>query len=404
MNIELNTAQDRELYERVKNQILSETLAALYKDDPVKPAFAPVETLAKEMVERLPTVACSILVLSDAGLLVAVLRRLKAEGLSMDAVRFVAHTEEVRDFVLKFGVQVELVCYNDLHAWLEEARMEFDVVLQNPPYRYGMDKSFYTKFIALGFKLLKKGGVMCAVTPHTWIRNANGHPSGLMKSLCKKATFSLIHVLEAQRVFDIALGPVSYFVLSKDGSTKDFNEVTTYASDELLHKREDPLFKKIISDWIDLEGGKGSDTEGEGERRFLHEKTDTHAHPVLLSSRKNRQSCWSNWAPPGAGVPKLIVSYITEPGKSSQFSWFNIDSGVGRYCHFIRCTEVEAKNIQGFLDSKTCRYVDSKGRNGRYFFMKLPNVDFTAAWDDAKYWQSKNLTQDEIDLIERTVK
>jgi hypothetical protein len=379
-------------------------LDALHANDSVKPVYAPFETLGADMVSRLPSVQGEILVISDAGLLVAVLQRLRRERLTFSKVRFLCHTEALQNFGSQLGVHTTLVCYNDLHAWFKEARMEFDIVLQNPPYRYGMDKSFYTKFIALGFNLLKEGGVMCAVTPHTWIRNANGHPSGLMKSLCKKATFSMIHVLEAQSVFDIALGPVSYFVLSKDGSTKDFNEVTMYASDELLHKREDPLFKKIISDWIDLEGGKGSDTEGEGERRFVRDKSDTHAYPVFLSSREDRQACWSDWIAPGAGTPKLIVSYITEPGKSSQFSWFNVDSGVGRYCHFIRCTELEAKNIQGFLDSKTCKYVDSKGRNGRYFFMKLPSFDFTKTWDDAKYWQSKNLTQDEIDLIERTVK
>lgn len=390
--------------------------------DPKKPAHLPWETLGMYLCGFIPLDAREIVVFSDCALLTAVLYDKKQRGWSAK-VRFVYNTPEELDFAKKRGLQNfknnpdgteswdnELIdaSYNDLEdnlkVIMKKFSQKFDVVLMNPPYRCDADKSFYKKFIVAGFELLKDGGVMAAITPHTWIRNAQGKSSSLMKRLCEQASFKKIHVLEAQNVFDISLGPVSYFILRKGGVTEDLHTVMTYESDAVLHKKDDPLFKKIVVDWVDLECGKGSDTEGEGARRFTHEKTATHKHPVFLSSRADRQACWSNWVAPGSGQPKLIISYITEPGKSSQFSWFNISSGVGRYCNYVLCTALEAKNIQSFLDSKTCKYVDSKGRNGRYFFMKLPNFDFTQVWDDMKYWQSKNLTQDEIDLIECTVK
>jgi hypothetical protein len=174
MKVDLHTTQDRELYEAIKNQILTEKLTELYVSDSMKPAFAPVETLAKEMVDR------SILVLSDAGLLIAVLRRLKSEGLSIDAVRFVAHTEEVRDFVLKFGVQVELVCYNQLQDWLrKDMGLKFDIVVGNPPYQEASDLRegeskrssirLWEQFLKFGIESLHKGGDLMFITPAGWM-------------------------------------------------------------------------------------------------------------------------------------------------------------------------------------------------------------------------------------------
>jgi len=192
MDIELNTTQDRKLYEQVKNRILAEKLAELYANDEVKPTFTPVETLAKEIVDRLPTVSGDILVLSDAGLLFAVLRRLKAEGRSFDKVRFVAHTEVIHDFVSKFvpkfKIHVDLVCYNQLQDWLKkDMGMKFDIIVGNPPY----DGMLHWEFLNFASDSLHRTGQLIFVHPSTQFVNLG---LGLVPKSFKKIFDRLISV------------------------------------------------------------------------------------------------------------------------------------------------------------------------------------------------------------------
>lgn len=158
----MNTA----LKSKVATQILNERLIALYKDDTEKPAFAPFETLGKEMVDRLPRIEGDVLVLSDAGLLIAVLRRLKADG-SKANVRFIAHTEAVRDFVLKLGVEVDLVCYNELQSWFKkDIGMKFDVVVMNPPYG-----NLHLPILKKAVEHLTDEGVCVSIQPVRWLQD-----------------------------------------------------------------------------------------------------------------------------------------------------------------------------------------------------------------------------------------
>jgi hypothetical protein len=151
--------------QEAKDAVLTERLNAIHEGDEVKNVFVPFGTLGAEMIAKLPSVDGSILVMSDAGLLVAMLRRLKSEGRDRSNVQFVCHTEALQDLGQSLGVRTTLVRYNSLQDWIRKADMglKFDIVVGNPPYSKGM----HMKFLDLAFEALSQGGRLVFVHPST---------------------------------------------------------------------------------------------------------------------------------------------------------------------------------------------------------------------------------------------
>lgn len=151
---------------KVHDRLLTELLDAAHVGDDVKTVYVPLNTLGREMIAKLPSATGSILVISDAGLLVSVLQRLKAEGLDSSNVTFVCHTEALREVGSKFGVKTILVCYNELSDWLkEDMGLKFDIIVGNPPYKAGM----HLDFLELSMACLASDGSLLFVHPSEWL-------------------------------------------------------------------------------------------------------------------------------------------------------------------------------------------------------------------------------------------
>jgi len=165
-----------EIEKRALVDSIQADLNAVYANDAVKPVVAPFHTLGAKIVDKLPCTEGQVLVLSDLGLLVAVLRRFKPEQ-----VTFVAHTTEQEQFSQSLVVKTWQVGYNDPITQLEKLCMglKFDIIVGNPPYQEESKEKkgestraaerLWEQFLALGLDTLVDDGYLLFVTPATWL-------------------------------------------------------------------------------------------------------------------------------------------------------------------------------------------------------------------------------------------
>ena len=113
---------------------------------------------------------------------------------------------------------------------------------------------------------------------------------------------------------------------------------------------------------------------------------------------------WSSKAKPGQGIEKLIVSHIIEPYRSERFAIVNKERGVGRYSKYFSMQESKANNAIKWFDTKCYAYIDTILRKKRYAIVILPNIDWNKAYTDEELYKYFDLTQQEINHIETTIK
>ena len=102
---------------------------------------------------------------------------------------------------------------------------------------------------------------------------------------------------------------------------------------------------------------------------------------------------------PKDGYRVITDTKIIGPGQINTETY--LDIGVFK-------TEVEAKNFDKFLKSKFPRFLLRQAISSlnvtRECFRFVPREDFTQDWDDKKLYEKYNLTNDEISLIESTIR
>jgi hypothetical protein len=280
--------------------------------------------------------------------------------------------------------------------------MNFGVILTNPPYTLGKNKSFYKKFIEKSLEILQENGTMVMVTPHTWIENKDGKSSSLFQDMCKEGHFSSITQKDGDKEFEIGLGtPVSYFAYSKGGEKRGTEEISRVKE---KNTAEEEIIKKIMGIPLLPKGGQmnqGRDKKGE-LKDYSQELTETHVYPVYLSSGEERSQVYSDIIPKGFGTSKLTVSSILMPLRAERFSEVSINKGVGRYSKYFSLDENKAKNAQKFFNTQSYKFIDSIKRNGRYAYLALPDLDFSNEWKDEEIWKKRNLSPDEIEIIKNS--
>lgn len=383
-----------------KNRVLTERLTALYEVDEVKPVFTPFLTLGKEMIDRLPSVSGSILVLSDAGLLVAVLRRLKAEGRNFTKVQFIAHTEQVHTFVQGLGVASRLIGYNKLQDWFKEAEMglKFDIVVGNPPYQ-GADGSSdkLWKPITVGcFSSLSDGGYLALITPASWGKPLSNAASKLNRDIASVffGNSRLWTNMNVNEFFNVGV-QISAFIVKKDGivAARDW---------EVVDKEVESIASKIIGD-TDLTRFVDADKTVWKRHPDSKEKTDSFCVPILGKNKvtfSNRDDAWLR-SKIKAVIPR-VLGYSPQYDEKGEFG-FNFNS------HAWLCTSHdELLAVKSLLESKVVRFAIKR-------ISWTPQTDFPLlkrlrlptphkVFTDQELYAHFNLTQDEIDLIEATVK
>lgn len=102
---------------------------------------------------------------------------------------------------------------------------------------------------------------------------------------------------------------------------------------------------------------------------------------------------------PEKGYRSMSSPHIVYPGQVDSFSYLNIG---------FFDTELEAKNFMKYMMCKLPRYLMRTTYSSAHIsqgnFIFVPKMDFTQVWDDKKLYAQFGLTEEEIRLIESTMR
>ena len=298
--------------------------------------------------------------------------------------------------------------------------MKFDVVVGNPPYnwsdgekqRKNNRENLWTRFVSKSFEdWVAKDGYVAMIVPKTWMSPSRDYGSTIIvQDYFKPNQVEAINIDECARHFSVG-SSFSYFVVKVDGTkSSQFTKVISNAGKfdmDLSSPTWDMgiptiLEKDIISmlgkfyagatpfDWLRQYEGQVDEILDQGSVIVFHTpaskgktfcNTSSYLHTtvkvmVSLSGRYEPFYDDGNTSPSG-----FIVCLILKPEETLANARSVFDS------KFYKLIVDKLFRYNGFINGKVL-----KG---------LPALDLTKNWTDNDIYAHFNLTQDEIDAINR---
>lgn len=308
----------------------------------------------------------------------------------------------------------------------------FDVIVGNPPYqdinnngatKHGSGK-LYPEFINKSVHILNEFGLLCFINPNTWFSGSEDSSTGKILHLFKK--YNLIKLdsesekisLQKRYFEKVGTGELTYFVLEKKENYKNtlinnefylnikkYDFLPNFLSKNTISILEKTLLNK------ELEKIKIVKDSGEYHRS----KTTRNDNKEISSVSKNGYFKIVNSITKKEGIKFLYMPYKNYfqnsikilISQSSSFENMIIDNGEYGFTQNVTaiiCDSIEeAEYIKSFLNTKIYKYIINITKYGPAIsprmLGKLPYLPIGE--NPYNYF---NLTQEEIDLIENTIK
>ena len=366
------------------------------------------------------------------------------------------------------GSDLETHAYEWIHVKPERIfNMKFDVIISNPPYQmtFGIEggnsanaKSIYNLFIEQAQKLNPR--YLCMITPSRWMtKTAQGIPDEWVDKELTSDQFRVMHDFEdAKECFPGVeiKGGVNYFLWEKDYHGECDYYFHEAGGNTPPIKRQGPLDAKsagivvrspkaysIIEKIEAVEGAYYNDNEKNfsgivSAKHFFDDSSyltsnwkgykDKKSSPYVikyylnvdrertyrwisdsqLPKNKATKDLWKVFIPAagGSGNDDIILGkpILGEPGSvcSQTFLVIGYDATKHNY------SETQCKNIIYYLQTKFLRFlvsVKKKTQNGpRGVYQFVPMQDFSKCWTDADLYSKYHLSEDEIALIESSIR
>ena len=365
-------------------------------------------------------------------------------------------SQEVQDR----GEELETHAYEFIHLndnEMKELRdMKFDVIIGNPPYQLSTGggteesksatqaKPIYNLFIEQAKKLNPR--YLTMIIPSRWYSGGMGLNQFRSEMLNDKRITKLVDFINSKDCFqgvDIA-GGVCYFLWNRDnplneceitnvsGDTRTYGSRSLNEFEGLFIRSNDSvhIIKKVMSKTkkymidmvspIDTFGipskEKGHPVKQKGDVALLTSKGYNNQSVSYISMnevKKNRDLInkykvkISIMVPQGGevgirpenGYRSISTPQILPPGQVDSFSYLNIG---------FFDTETEAQNLVSYVSCKFVRFLlrstYSSVHVSKDNFRFVPLMVFSKKWTDKELYSFFELTKEEIELIERTMR
>jgi hypothetical protein len=337
----------------------------------------------------------------------------------------------------------------------KEFGVKFDVIVGNPPYQLSTGGSgrqarpLYNLFVEQAKKLDPRYLVM--VIPSRWFAGGMGLDDFRESMLSDSRLRSIDDYLSGSDVFPGGMGGkggVCYFLWDRDNAGEcrvatHFSSWPTSIATRSLRERGVDVFirfnegvsilKKVVSvetgggDTLALPDAKrfsslvssigafGLDSTFRGKDKKAADDLKVYRNGgvgyIARSSVANDRHVFDKWklfvgrAAPGTGnkdtYPHRIIStpFLGEPGSISSWTYMYI----GPFD-----TKRVAENVLSYLACKLTRFLillhKPSQDTTRRVYTFVPTQDFSVPWSDDKLYSKYNLSQDEIDFIEKLVR
>jgi len=339
---------------------------------------------------------------------------LKYKGFSDITLTSLEYDEKLEKFAEYYGFK-----YNTIEQ-LEKDQMKFNFIIGNPPYqkhkkgKRGTSVQLWPEFINKCKELITHDGVISLITPAIWLKNPKKYFN----------QFNLTFVnLDVGKYFQDIHTTTSWFNIKKEHQNNQVNVINTEGKEievgytslkvlvnevstkNLLTQTHKNILKKYFSKpGISFCVGSGLSINTD----YSENKSSIFQYPTIYSTAAKRRHLFAKKPTNGINELKLCMARICDLS-SKNAEWFLpiTELGAGWQMFYLVGEKTYLTNLQQILiNSKVFNFIDKNTRYGRYtkIYKHIPKLDFSKYWTDQELYEYFNLTQEEINLIEKSVK
>lgn len=385
--------------------------------------FTPFE-LCNEVICKLP-LSGSILVVANLEFVYTLLKK----GVEPSHLYFATPCDIKAQAAQKMGVSV-VYKYNNILTNEDIGNMKFDVLVGNPPYQAQQkaNKPIYHKFVEQSLALADR---VCLLVPSTFTDSTKPIFSSLRESIRNtQAMVSINHVDPNHFPVIVRGGIVLLSIDRKQDFAITFNEKPILSSEGREAFKEANHINQLEEKLLSSGNSRLDVVKGTNAQRAISpnmsaatlvahgislEKTNTYPYPFISSVLKD--GCRIAYGKKKLSyTPKRYAWVTPERSQGASLSTLERFDDIDQYgltinvLAFVVDNENELQGLHDYLTSKVFRFMMgvsktfTDGANVVGKFRMMPAVDFTRSWTDAELYEHFNLTEEEINLIETTIK
>jgi hypothetical protein len=386
----------------------------------------PIQDLVEEILNQLPAS-----VWQDPGIMFldpamaggqfirAIERRLLAAGHSKDNIASRVYGCEEKLIRVKYVKNWHKVLSDQLHVMEflthDWGDMKFDVIVGNPPYQNGNEKggksSLWRRFVSRAWDLVATNGYMAMVVPklpndaddlgHIFVENqtthvwtdVSSHFQGVGSTFTswivanRPSTDSTLFVQEGQSI-----------KLSAEKLPKNINAISIIQKFNSWNSKINVTSSRQYKH-TSVADGKDDD--------YLSSRKTTKLAFKMRRTNSDNMYMWGAAEPDDYNKTKVTMTYSGYPG----FTYHSKQDPVGTIGfmsgHVLVKNKAEAESLISLYDSKAYKFVrdqiSSGGMRGQKIY-EQPLLPLTKVWTNEEVYQALGLDEQEVDLIESTIK